>query len=298
MAGAMRGARGGAIGLLYRERLSDADLAVLAEAAGEPGPARDRVARLRSDPDRIATLIERPRAYQVMFGSGAEAGLVFASPHLAFSVLFAAVSRELATVPFVREWVAPRRSVPIFDVVALRTFAEDHMRRLFLTDVLSSYTHVASGPVWIRTGRTWTRRRFSELDPMHLIRLIDATPDDRRDVLYRRLGDLSLFLSGVFPDHAAGSLFGGKVATAWRAIGGDSADGGADLGEPGGPIQVLEWLGRRSYRMVATDAVPGRLGMAGVLEDVAEGFSQARRVLNFLTERHLFPIRDGWFGPG
>jgi hypothetical protein len=283
---------GGAIGLLYLERLSDADLALLSEAAAEPGSARDRVSRLHSEPERITALLERPRAYQALFRAGTDGGLLFASPHLAFSVLIARVSRELEEVPFVREWVAPRRSVPVFDVMALRTFAEDRMRRLFLADLLSSYTHVASGPVWIKAGRRWTRRRFSELDPMQLIRLIDAAPVNQRQALYRRLGDLSLFLSGVFPDHAAGPLLGGKLRRIERAMGSDRLD------EVAGPIELLELLGRRSYRMVANDTWPSRGGMNGVLEDVAEEFSQARRVLNFLTERHLFPVRDGWFGSG
>ena len=283
----------GPIGLLYRERLSDADLAVLSEAAGEPGTARERLTRLRSDPGRIAALLEVPGTYDTLFGARADPGLLVASPHLAFSVLMARVSRELAEVPFVREWVAPRRSVPVFDVMALRAFAEDRMRRLFLADVLSSYTHVASGPVWVRTGRRWTRRRFSELDPLHLIRLIEATPESERPALYRRLGDLSLFLAGVFPDHAAGPLFGGKLGRIERAMGGDGS-----LEHVGGPIELLEWLGRRSYLMVTREARPARAGMAMVLEDVAEGFSQARRILNFLTERHLFPVRDAWFGNG
>jgi len=33
-----------------------------------------------------------------------------------------------------------------------------------------------------------------------------------------------------------------------------------------------------------------------VLEDLAsDGFGRARRILNFLTDRYLFPLRDHWF---
>jgi hypothetical protein len=281
-----------AIGLLYLERLSDADLAVLLEAAGESGPIGDRVGRLRSEPQLIPSLLEQPRAYETLFGPGNDEALLFASPHLAFSILVARVWHELGDVPFVKEWVGPRRFVPVFDVMALREFAEDRMRRLFLADLLSSYTHVASGPIWVRRGRRWTRRRFSELDPLQLIRLIEWSPEADRPALYRRLGDLSLFLAGVFPDRATRGLAGAGVASLERAVGSEG------LPDVSGPIELLEWLGRRSYRMVAQGAWRGPSGMGAVLEEVVEGFSQARRVLNFLTERHLFPAREGWFGPG
>ena len=277
-------------GLLYLDRLSDADLQALVKAAGHPAPP-GRTAELRADPDRIPALIERPETFDAMFGAGADPGVLFASPHLAFSVLIARASHELTDVNFVREWVGRRRYVPLFDVAALRAFAEDRMRRLFLSDLLSSYTHVASGPVWIRSGHRWTRRRFSELDPIHLIRLIEATPGSEHAALYRRLGDLSLFLAGVFPDHAAGRLFGNKLARVERALG-----AGGSLEDAGGPIELLESLGRRSYEMVTRRSGSSPSGMAAVLQDVAQEFSQARRVLNFLTERHLFPVRDVWFG--
>jgi hypothetical protein len=36
--------------------------------------------------------------------------------------------------------------------------------------------------------------------------------------------------------------------------------------------------------------------MAGVLGDVSENFAVARRILNFLTDRYLYPMRRQWFG--
>jgi hypothetical protein len=58
---------------------------------------------------------------------------------------------------------------------------------------------------------------------------------------------------------------------------------------------LLEELGRRSYRLAwrAQDVVGA--ARPGVLKDVAQGFGQARRILNFLTDRYMFPFRDQWF---
>jgi hypothetical protein len=41
---------------------------------------------------------------------------------------------------------------------------------------------------------------------------------------------------------------------------------------------------------------PHPRGLA-VVAEVGEHFSDARRVLNLVTERHLFTARDQWFAP-
>jgi hypothetical protein len=62
-----------------------------------------------------------------------------------------------------------------------------------------------------------------------------------------------------------------------------------------GSISLLERVGRRSYHMAwkATEDIGG--SMSRVLGEVADGFGQARRFLNLLTDRYLFPFRDQWF---
>jgi len=287
-------------GLLYLERLSLTDLTALAEAEGGAEPLSDRVARLKEDPERIGLLIDRPEVHQALFQQGNREEMVFTSPFLAFAVLLAQVTRELEQTAFVPERLAPRRVVPVFDAANLRAFAESRMRRMFLADVLASYTHVASGVVWTRGSRGWSRRKFSELDPIHMARLIVESPQPARLALYRRLGDLSLFLSGVFPDHVGNRLFGpSEMESLRRALspGGRSGHAEDERGRSE-PVEFLEGLGRRSYRMASAGTLPGAAGMADVLAEMAEDFSLARRVLNVLTERHLFPIRDRWFPAG
>ncbi len=281
--------------VLYLDRLSGADLALLARAAGEP-EGEDHVARLRSEPERIGDLIERPATFRALFGSGREEPLLLASPFLAFSVLLARAAADLREERYVAEWIGPRRWVPVFDVAELRAFAEDELRRLFLADLLASYTRVASGVVWMRTPSGWRRRRFSELDPGHLAQLILEAPPEERLALYRRLGDLSLFLTGVFPDHVGGRLLGPvRLGRIERALGVEGAE--VERGA-GGPVELLEELGRRSYRMAAEATAGAATGMARVLHELVEGFREARRILNFVTERYLFPVRERWFGAG
>jgi hypothetical protein len=216
------------------------------------------------------------------------------SPFLLFAVLVHRAARDLGQASFVEEWVGPRQRVPVFDVAGLRDFGADPMRRFFLAELLASYTHVASGSVMVQTTRGWRRRRFSELDPLRLIELAELLPEAERPSVYRRLGDLSLFLSGVFPDYAAERLVIERERRQLeRAL--ERAD--RDQSERRDGVWLLERLGRRSYR-IAQRAADRRTAMADVLAEVSENFAAARRMLNFLTDRYLFPLRQRWFGVG
>jgi hypothetical protein len=180
----------------------------------------------------------------------------------------------------------------MFEVGGLRDFLRSPANRLFLAELLASYTHVSSGSVWTRTRRGWRRRRFSDLDPMRLLELVETVQEQERPPLYRRLGDATLFLTGVFPDYA-GRRFLPPIA--WqrlrRAVPGADQPGLVGPESASEPVWLLEELGRRSYRMASEDPTD-------LLAGVAERFRDARRTLNVLTDRYLFPVRDEWFQMG
>jgi hypothetical protein len=273
------------VGPLYLEQLSDSDLELLASAA----EARDDV---RRDPTRLEALIDNPVTFRQLFSVPGRDPLLRGTPFLIFAVLIHRVVRDLGQASFVEEWVGPRQRVPVFDTASLNDFGADPMRRFFLVQLLASYTNVASGSMLVKTRRGWRRRRFSELDPMRLIELAELVPEPERPSVYRRLGDLSLFLTGIFPDYAAERLVAererrGLERALWPA------DREQSAGRDG--IWLLEQLGRRAYR-IAQQGADRRAAMAGVLAQVSENFAAARRVLNFLTDRYLYPMRRQWFG--
>lgn len=285
---------------LYLEHLTDSDLAFLALVAGEGQATGELVGRLHAEPAYLEGLLGRPAVFAALFGGAEEEALLRASPFLVFAVLVHRASGDLAQARFVEEWIGPGRRVPIFDVSGLQDFAAGSFRRLFLAELLASYTHVASGSTWVRTARGWRRRRFSELDPLRLIELAELVPDAERPAVYRRVGDLALFLTGVFPDYAGDRLLPSiarqRLQRALRRSGEDpgvSRPGPDDQVMPES-MKLLEQVGRRSYQLAwrGADAAAGE-----VLADVAEGFGQARRLLNFLTDRYLFRFRHQWFVP-
>jgi hypothetical protein len=273
------------VGPLYIEQLSDSDLELLASAPD----ARDDV---RRDPTRLEAMIDSPATFRQLFSVPGRDPLLRGTPFLIFAVLIHRVVRDLGQASFVEEWVGPRQRVPVFDTGSLKAFGADPMRRFFLIQLLASYTNVASGSMLVKTDRGWRRRRFSELDPLRLIELAELVPEPERPSVYRRLGDLTLFWSGIFPDYAAERLVADRDrGSLERALG--AADREQAEGRDG--IWLLEQLGRRAYRIAQQGADP-RAAMAGVLADVTENFATARRVLNFLTDRYLYPMRRQWFG--
>jgi hypothetical protein len=266
--------------LLYHQHLTQSDRDLLEGVVGAGVP--------------VTSALAEPATEEAVFGTRGPVGMtVGVSPFLAFATAVHRTAARLEKVSFVEERWAPRVRVPVFDVAALRALLSDPLRRWFLVELLASYTRVSSGVTWSRTARGWRRRRFSELDPVSLAEQLQYVGTTERPGVYRRLGDLALFLLGVFPDHLPS--FGGSGGdrllrlAGMATVDGEERDGRA----------LLELLGSRWYSAAeaaaraASTPVTGSLVVAGYM---GEHFDQARRVLNAVTDRYLFPMRDQLFG--
>jgi hypothetical protein len=268
---------------LYRQHLTDADQRLLSRIAG-----RGRVPAVFSD-ERLEASV---------FADGArDGGFVDTSPFLSFAVAVHRTAARLDHASYVEEPWTGRRRIPVFDVIRLRELLADPARCFFLVELLASYTHVASGVTWERTRRGWRRRRFSELDPVGLAGLLDVVDPAERPGVYRRLGDLALFLTGVFPDHTLTLDLGGVAAG--RLLRSSGVRREADSSVSG--RELLEFLGPRFYRRAAESVRahgdPTTNALA-VVDQISERFGEARRILNTVTDQYLFPLRGQWFGMG
>jgi hypothetical protein len=289
------------IGERYLEHLTDGDLRLLAEATDTPRTTVDEaVSYLRSRPDQIQRRMADRAVYDRLFSATGGDVFVGASPFLTFAVLVERAARDLGRAPFVMEWTATRRRVPLFDAGALGGFLESSSHRLFLAELLASYTHSVSGVIWRRDARRWRPHRFNELDPVRLAALLEVVPEEEHSGVYRRLGDAALFLSGVFPDYSDSWVSSplnherlGRTG-AW-----DVSSGARSMfsgrGQEREGLQFLEELGRRWYGLaLRTASVPHTYGMR-VVASVGDRFTHARRVLNFIADRYLF-VRQRWIG--
>jgi hypothetical protein len=275
----------------YASHLTDADLSLLAGVDAGPADA----AALRGDPAELLRRLEHPGAFRAVLGPDDRRRAVSASPFLVFALLVRRAVAELASVDHVPERTGPRQRVPLFDAPALREFLAEEARRLFLAELLASFTRVASGRYRVRTGGRARTRRFSELDPVRLAGLLDAVPDAERPGVYRRLGDVSLFLTGVFPDYVTTRALGPVDAGRLLRIAGLPGPQRERLASAPA-IELLEHLGARWYQ-IACDLAPVTTARLAVAGDVAGRFRQARRVLNHLADRYLLSTGNPWFAP-
>ena len=269
-----------AVALGYLEHLTGADLRLLGDVAGVPPEG------LRARPTALLDLLGAPATEAAVLGPALDdEPFLRASSFLTFAVAVHRSAVRLEGRTSTLEWVGPRQRLPVFDVASLREFLADPLRRLFLVELLASFTSVASGTTWERTRRGWRRRRFSELDPVRLASLLEVVGEAERPGVYRRLGDLALFLTGVFPDH-----------TAERGLGPlGLAERPADA-EHLGAVGLLEHLGARWYRCAAATLAAPATATTRVLPAAGERFRQARRVLNVVTESAIFPLPPAAFG--
>jgi hypothetical protein len=291
-------------GTRYLEHLSEDDLRFLAGAAGGVAPA-DGPAHFRAHPDLVEGALAADETFaRTVDTTSAGSGFATAvTPFLVFAVVVHRGIADVAEARYTEERIGPRAWVPLLDVGELREFCADPDRRLFVVEHLASYTRVASGPVWVKRGSRWRRQRFSEVDPGRLAAMLGVVSEREYPGIYRRLGDLALFLGGVFPDHVTGRalhplelerLLRSLPAVRRAPLRADDID--QILGARGS-AGLLEWLGPRWYRQAAAGTpIPA---VARLLGDVAARFEAARRFLNFVTDRYLFPRRDRWFpAPG
>ncbi len=296
----------GLVGSGYADHLTDADLGLLASLAQGPVSDARAASWLRSHPEELPALVGDPRVFQAVFGwaatpSGPAARASLASPFLIFAVAVHRAASDLAGASHLPER-SLRQRVPLFDAPELRDFLGSAARRLFLAELLASFTRNAAAVQHRAAGRPQPGqrqrgrgRRFSELDLVRMAALADAVPEAERAGVYRRLGDVALFLTGVFPDYAVAHALGPvSAARLLRAAQVPAREQDQLAGAPA--IDLFEYLGARWYR-AAWGLAPARTARLAVVAEVAERFRQARRVLNHIADRCLFPQGNPWFAP-
>jgi hypothetical protein len=288
----------------YLEHFTNQDVALLCAENPRASLSESR-SHLRTHPDGLEDLLSSRRVFEAVFSAPKESDpLLGASPFLVFSVAVHRAAVRLKSTGYVSERLGPGRRAPVFDVDELRGFVAMPWHRYFLAELLASYTHVTSGSIVVSTPRGLRRQRFSELDPVRFAGLLDVVSGAERPGILRRLGDLALFLTGVFPDYVAKQGFGpiaeGRLLRAsgiavGRREGLPREPGAAAFGDRGA-VELLEQLGQRWYgAAVALLSDPPAPSVA-VLGELPRRFRQARRVLGVVTEECLFTHRNQWFG--
>ncbi len=284
------------VGAGYLAHLTEADLRELVHADEVSAEeAATRIQALRREPGLLVDVLARPAVSARLLGlAGPDVTGRFTliSPFLVFAAVVHRIAADLRGSGYAPERTSARLRVPVFDGPQLADYLARPDHRLYLAELLASFARSSGGVIVTHTPQGPRRRRWNDLDVGRLALLVGALPEADRPPVWRRLGDLSLFLTGVFPAAIERAL-ARRLDPAWLA----RSTGLPALPSPDlGPAELFEWLGAGWYRLAASHALAAPAAVSGpALRDNAEHFHQARRVLNAAADRYLFPIGLDWF---
>jgi hypothetical protein len=221
---------------------------------------------VRDKEDLLEPMLEDPKLTERIFRE--EEALVHISPHLLFSVLLRRVRKELEKEAYILDVDTKGKRIPIFESPAVAEMLSDKKVRDYLAEMLSSFARTNNGIIYWKERGTWHKRRFSDIDMDDMIELARIIDPEMRPGLYKRIADIALFLSGIFPEHAVFFATRRKIMYSAKRT-----------------LEDYEQTGRRFYSVAAlqTDQAQWK----PVLETLAEKFTLARLALNSLSERYV-----------
>lgn len=278
---------------MYLSHLTEADMRALVHADEvSPAEADARIQALRRAPALLLDVVDRPTVSASLLNlasAGDPQRYTLISPFLVFAAAIHRIAADLSSGGYVPERTAPRLLIPVFDGPQLAAYLAEPAHRLYLTELLASFARSSGGVIVTQTPHGPRRRRWNDLDLRRLATLLDALPDEQRPPVWRRLGDLALFLAGVLPAALERALAGRLDPDRLAMITGLAAPPPGSLN----PAELFEWFGASWYRLAARRSTPASQAGA-VLRDRAEHIHEARRVLNAATDRYLMPVTVGW----
>ena len=210
--------------------------------------------------------------------------LLHISPALYFEILLRRSHREMETAAFTEEREG-RASIPVFDTPDVLKFMKLPGVVEYLASMMASFTRIQSYVVPVRVRKGIRRRvRYSDMDVDSLVKFASAASYEQRFGYYKRIADVCLFLTGVFPDSArslpSGNAPAGTVR-AWRMR---------------RSMEEFERDGRRFYGLAGGHPAARTLELSSVFATLKENFTSARKPLTFVSTRFLHARRRELFG--
>lgn len=256
--------------------VSRRDLMFLIETLMPARGDKEHVADLiQGDDSLIETMLDDDRVFRRLTGD--DEALVRLSPWLFFTVLLRRAARDLERKSFTVE-LRGRQKVFLFDAPRVVELLRDEPLRDYLAAMLASFVRVESATVRVRVREgLWHRYRISELDVEGMIRYSETLDEPSRFVAYRRIGDVCLFLAGMFPEHI-------QAERRYSHGGQRRPQAGARLLTT---LEDYEAHGQAFYRMASEHEMARDESLGDVLQMLSEDFILAEKALTFVASRYL-----------
>jgi hypothetical protein len=214
-----------------RAHFTPADYEFIGSTLPDSGAKSQWLFQLLEDPDSLDIILDNPRIFRSVLDLKS---CLSVSLHFYFYVL-------------VRH-------------VLLREDIQDREVADYVAEVLAEFA----------SHQRWRHPDASEPRPMdylhEMLAALDRADDDKRFIILTHIGNYSLFLSGIFPQHL---LFRAERRAA-----------------PG--FSFYEELGSAHFRMAGEHYLARKLAMAPVLITLGQVFRMIRMALNHLSERLVF----------
>ncbi|HAL47673.1 MAG: hypothetical protein FI707_14560 [SAR202 cluster bacterium] len=262
----------------------DLDFIVGAAAPGSASPERFK-RLMQEDAEFRAAMVGDDGLFDRVMND--EEIFLHVSPSLYFEVLLRRAHRELQSATHTLER-SGRESIPVFDTDdVLELLKRPHVIE-YLASMLASFTRVHSYTVPMRVRRGVRRRiRYNDMDVDSLVRFAATVEPMERFSYYKRIADVCLFVTGVFPDHAQRSYKKpgvGRTNELPRSVRNRRT------------VEDYERDGRRFYGMAQRHPTARMLELTDVFGSLKGEFTTARKPLTFISTRYLHASKRQVFG--
>jgi hypothetical protein len=208
------------------------------------------------------------------------------SPRLYFEILLRRAVSELAQKGYTLEKTSHMK-IPVFDSREIAAILEKESVLVYLADMLSSFTRIESYTLSFRAKPgVWRRIRFNDLDVNSLIQFANVVDDGYRFTLYKRIGDICLFILGIFPDYVDAE-FRYPFSKQLRP----NVPGKTRISP-----DHYNKEGRKFYKLAAIHPDAEEMTLSDLFWSLHGHFQQVQKPLNFISDYYLQYKRLNVFG--
>lgn len=165
----------------------------------EQQQSHEMIELLREDSEILDGMLSDERLFDHLMNNSEQ--VLNVSGRLFFTVLLNRARRDLRRQPFTFER-DNRFGVVVFDAAAVLDLLDDPRMRDYLAGVLSSFVRNDAKTAFVQVSNgTYRRIRVSDFDIEGLIEFSKLVDDEQQVYLWKRIGEVCLFLIGVFSDY-------------------------------------------------------------------------------------------------
>ena len=235
---------------------------------------------IRNDPTYRKAIVSDERVFSQVIND--KESFLKISPSLYFEVLLRRAQKDLISSSYTIEREG-RGNIPVFDTGKVAGFLDTPNMLEYLANMLASFTRIRSFVVPVRVRKGIRRRvRYNDMDVDSLIDFAARADESERFSYYKRIGDVCLFLTGLFRD----STYSQK-----SHVGSNFQSGTYPrttfVRKRRRSVEEYESEGRRFYRLAEEHPTASVLELTDVFSVLRDEFSAARKPLAFLAARYL-----------